>query len=277
MSKEWLAQLSATAAKQGRRTVGFQAQPRAQASAPAVARRPDTSQRGFIGAIIGSIIRWAIIAAAAGAIFVFVLSNQEHLEDPVGEQVLYGIWSLARMAPEVLSEEAAKTIDANAIYAALKPHADLLPFIVPLAAGIAITALFLPTVNAYRRRFALRFFVFLFNLALLYWALQSGWIKLDLTGEQDWIDGQSVSMNALIAWAVLLAFSFAGFRRARSSVPLPAPAAARPGTAQVPTRLAPARVTSASAPSHSAQVIAGRGPAPAIQRTVTGGSWRRPR
>jgi hypothetical protein len=277
MSKEWLAQLSASAAKQSRRPARFQAQPRPQAPAAAVARGPEVSQRGFIGAVIGSIIRWAILSAISGAIYVFILSSNEYLEDPFGERVLYGIWYLATLLPAVISEAAAQTIDANAIYDALKPHAGLLPFVAPLAIGIAITLLFLPTVNAYRRRFILRFFVLLFNLALIYWALQSGWIKLDLTGKEGWIDAQSLSMKALIAWAVLLVFSAAGARRLRPSALLPTAAPSRSGVMPATARTAAPLSGTTSIPVRAGQVIRGRGPAPAIQRTVSGGSWRRPR
>lgn len=276
MSKEWLAQLSATAAKQSRRPVRSQAQaqPRPQPSAPPVARRPEGSQRSFLGAIIGSIIRWGIISAAAGAIFVFVVAEQEYLEDSIGERVLYGIWYLATLLAGALPEEAARTVDANAIYEALKPHAGLLPFVAPLATGAAITLLFLPTVNAYRRRFGLRFFVFLFNLAILYWILQMGWIKFDLTGKDAWL--QTFSLKAVIPWAILLVFSFAGIRRGRSSVMLPTPVPSRTGTS-APGRPMPDRAPASPMAGRSVQVIAGREAGSAVQRSVSGGSWRRPR
>lgn len=274
MSKEWLAQLSATAAKQGRRPIRPQAQPRPQPSAPPVARGPEVSQRSFLGAIIGSIIRWAIISAAAGGVFVFVISDQEYLEGSIGEQVLYGIWYLATFLPGAISEEAANAVDANAIYEALKPHVGLLPFVAPLAAGAAITLLFLPTVNAYRRRFGLRFFVFLFNLAILYWVLQMGWIKLDLTGKDEWL--QAFSLKAVIPWAILLVFSFFGVRRGRPSMMLPTPVPSRPGMS-ASARSMPGRSAASPMVARSAQVIAGRGTGSAVQRSITGGSWRRPR
>jgi hypothetical protein len=242
-----------------------------------VARRSEVSQRSFFGAIIGSIIRWAILSAIAGAIHVFILSSNEYLEDPIGQRVLYGIWYLAAFLPPAVSEAAARTVDANAIYDALKPYARLLPFIAPLAIGIAITLLFLPTVNAYRRRSGLRFFILLFNLVLLYWALQSGWIKLDLTGKDGWIDAQSFSMKALIAWAVLLVFSAAGIRRVPPSALLPTPAPSRPGMGPATARTAAPRSGVSSIPARAGQVVRGRRPAPAIERTVSGGSWRRPR
>ena len=277
MSKEWLAQLSATAAQQSRRPVRFQAQPRPQAPAATVGRAPEVLQRSFLGAVIASIIRWAILAAIAGAIGVFILSSNEYLEDPIGERVLYGIWYLASFLPPAISETAARVVDANAIYDALKPYAGLLPFVAPLAVGIAITLLFLPTVNSYRRRSGLRFLFLLFNLALLYWALQSGWIKLDLTGNEGWIDAQSFSMKALIAWAVLLVLSAAGVRRVPPSALLPTAAPGRAGTMPTAARTATPRSGASSIPTRAGQVIRGRGPAPAIERTVSGGSWRRPR
>ena len=277
MSKEWLAQLSAAAAKQGRRPIRYQAPPRPQAQAAAVARAPDAPRRTFLGAIIGSIIRWAILSAIAGAIHVFILSSNEYLEDPIGDRVLYGIWYLATFLPPAISEAAAQVVDPNAIYDALKPYAGLLPFVAPLAIGIAITLLFLPTVNAYRRRSGLRFLVLLFNLALLYWALQSGWIKLDLTGKEGWIDAQSFSVKALIAWAVLLVISAAGVRGLRPSALLPTAAPGRSGVVPATARTAAPLSGTTSIPVRAGQVIHGRGPAPAIQRTVSGGSWRRPR
>jgi hypothetical protein len=282
MTNEWLAQLSATAAKQSRRPVRNQAQPRAQvqtraqAPAAAVARRSDPSRRSFLGAIIGSIIRWAILSAISGAIYIFILSSNEYLEDPIGERVLYGIWYLATFLPAAISGAASEAVDANAIYDALKPHAGLLPFVAPLAIGIAVTSLFLPTVNAYRRRFGLRFFILLFNLALLYWALHSGWIKLDLTGKDGWIDAQSLSMKALFAWIVLLIFSSVGIRRPSSAM-LPTPAPSRSGMGPATARTAAPRPGASSIPVRAGQVIRGRSAGPTIARAVTGGSWRRPR
>lgn len=276
MSKEWLAQLSATAANRHQGRPGFRVQPRPQAdtAAPTVPAA-DLPQRGFIGAIIGSIIRWVVLSAIAGAIFVFILLGDEFGQSSLGEKVLYALMSLATAAPSI-SGEVAAAIDPAAIFYALQPYADWLPFLVPLAVGIAVTLLFLPTVNAYRRRSGLRFFFFLFNLLLLYIAWINDWIGIDLTGREGWIGAQTLTVEAIIAWAVLLLLSFVRVRRGRSTMLLPTSAPVRPGRA--PARMA----TAAAPPSHAAttgraaEMIARRND-PTIQRSVSGGSWRRPR
>jgi len=276
MSKEWLAQLSATAAaKHGRGIARPQARPQAQPTAT-IDRSAGQPHRGLVGAIIGSIIRWAFISAIAGAAFVFVVSNNEYLEDSLGENVTYSIWYLFHEILPALMP--GSPIDADAIYDALKPHAGLLPFLLPFIFGAAITLLFLPTVNAYRRRSGLRFFVLLINLAVLYWAWQSGGVALDLSGREGWINGQSITLKALIPWIILLILSFVGMRRKRPAVPLPAPA--RPLMAQ-------GHATAPRIPSHAAgaatrnvsptQMMPQRQGGSPINRSVSGGSWRRPR
>jgi hypothetical protein len=281
MSKEWLAQLSATAAaKRGGLAPRPPAPSRPQPLAAAVARGPDVQRRSFIGTIIGSIIRWGIIGAIAGAIFVFVVASNEYLEDSLGDNVLYAIWYLASAVPAAISADAVAAVDANAIYDALKPHAGLLPFLAPLAFGVAVTLLFLPTVNAYRRRSGLRFFILLFNLAILYWAWRSSWIAIDLTGRKGWINSETIKLKALIPWAILLLFSFIGVRRSRSSSLQPTPAPAYP--AMAPRNAAPPRVPShaASAATRSVsptQMMPQRRGGSPIDRSVSGSSWRRPR
>ena len=134
MSKEWLAQLSAQAAQKGKvRYLMPTPPPRPQAAAaPAIDRQ--AAGRSFIGAIIGSVIRWAIFAAIAGGIAVFIISGQEELQDPLGEKVLYAIWYLASVAVAAMLPDMASAIDANAIYGALKPHAGAAAL--PGAAGV---------------------------------------------------------------------------------------------------------------------------------------------
>jgi hypothetical protein len=180
MSKEWLAQLSAQAAQKGKVRHFITIPPRQQQSAaPAIDRQ--AAGRSFIGAIIGSVIRWAIFAAIAGAIAVFIISGQEELQESVGETVLYAIWYLAAVAVPAIVPDLASAIDANGIYSALKPHAGLLPFLVPLGFGAAVTVLF-------RRRSMRaggpgpRFIVFLANLALIWFAWRANAGIFDLTG-----------------------------------------------------------------------------------------------
>lgn len=284
MSKEWLAQLSATAAKQGGRPPRPLMLSRSQPPAAAVARGPEIHRRSFIGAIIGSIIKWALISAIAGAVLVYIVTSNQYLQDSVGDKVTYTIWYLlddASIGPLILYAigpliSATPSIDANAVYEALKPHADLLPFLVPLVFGVTVTLLFLPAVNAYRRRSGARFFVLLLNLALLVWTWQSRGIAIDLSGGEDWIGSQSISLKALIPWVVLLLISFAGVRRVRPPSVQQAAAAARPGAAPVPR--VPSHAASAATRSVSpTQMMPQRRGGSPIDRSVGGGSWRRPR
>lgn len=288
MSKEWLAQLSATAAaaKRRGRASSPPAQSRPQPSA-AVARGPDIRRRGFIGAIIGSIIRWAVISAIAGAVLVFVVTNNQYLQDSVGEKVTYTIWYLlddAQTSPVLFAAlerffPAPPAIDANAVYEALKPYAGLLPFLLPLVFGVAVTLLFLPTVNAYRRRSGGRFFILLLNLAVLLWIWRSRGIALDLSGREGWFGGLSVSPKVLIPWAFLLLLSFAGWRRVRPR-PLQQTVPARSAMVQgnAPAQRVPSHAASAATRSVSAtQMMPQRRGGSPIDRSVSGSSWRRPR
>ncbi|HEX6092268.1 MAG TPA: hypothetical protein VFZ07_02890 [Dongiaceae bacterium] len=248
-----------------------------QAAAPAVDREAASS--GFIGAIFGSVIRWAIFAAIMGAIAVFIISGQEELEESVGETVLYAIWYLAAVAVPAMQPEMASAIDANGIYSALKPHAGLLPFLVPLAFGAVVTILFLPTVNARRRASGLRFLVFLANLALVWFAWRANFGIFDLTGTKDWIDTDSINLSPVIAWLVLLLISFLGRRRWQrapakpQNLARPAPVSAGIAAARKPSHAASAATRHVS----PAQRMPQRRSNSPIERSVSGGTWRRPR
>ena len=278
MSKEWLAQLSAQAAHRGKVKHLLPIPPRLQlAAAPAIDRQ--ASGRSFIGAIIGSVIRWAIFAAIAGGIAVFIISGQEELQDPLGEKVLYVIWYLASAAVAAMLPDMASAVDANAIYDALKPHIGLLPFLVPLGFGAVVTVLFLPTVNARRRASVLRFLVFLANLALIWFAWRANAAIFDLTGTKDWIDTNSISLSPVIAWLVLLLISFLGRRRWQN---LPAKpqnqSRPAPATGSIPAARKPSHAASAATRSVSpTQMMPQRRSSSPIQRTVSGATWRRPR
>jgi hypothetical protein len=279
MSKEWLAQLSAQAAQKGKvRYLMPTPPPRPQAAAaPAIDRQ--ASGRSFIGAIIGSVIRWTIFAAIAGGIAVFIISGQEELQDPLGEKVLYAIWYLASVAVAATLPDMASAIDANAIYGALKPHAGLLPFLVPLAFGAAVTLLFLPSINARRRRSGLRFIVFLANLGVIWFAWRANAAVFDLTGAKDWINTDGINPTPVFAWLVLLLISFLGGRR-RLAVPQRLQNLARPGpaTASVPAARTPSHAASAATRSVSpTQMMPQRRSNSPIERSVSGGTWRRPR
>ena len=278
MSKEWLAQLSAQAAHKGKVKYLMPTPPRPQqAAAPAIDRQ--ATDRSFIGAIIGSVIRWAIFAAIVGGIAVFIISGQEELQDPLGEKVLYAIWYLASVAVAAILPDMASAIDANAIYSALKPHAGFLPFLVPLGFGAVVTALFLPTINARRRASGLRFLVFLANLALIWFAWRANAAIFDLTGTKDWIDTNSISLSPVIAWLVLLLISFLGRRRWQNlpakpqNLARPAPASAGIAAARNPSHAAAAATRSVS----PTQMMPQRRSNSPIERSVSGGTWRRPR
>lgn len=273
MSKEWLAQLSNMAAQQGRNRPRYSAAPRPQAPpAPTVKRAPELPERGFIGAILGSIIRWAILSAIAGGLFIFIVIGDEFSGASLGERVLFGVWYVATILGEI-----GFAVDPDAIYGALQAHVNLVPFLAPLAIGAVITLLFLPTVNAYRRRAGLRFFIFLLNLLLLYVAWSNEWIVIDLTGRNGWLDAQTVTNKAIIAWAALLAVSFLRIRRVTSALPTPMPKRPAAAPARPPTRGAMSSSAIAASRSSDAAALMARRGGSAIERTVNGGSWRRPR
>ncbi|HEY7688721.1 MAG TPA: hypothetical protein VH835_08515 [Dongiaceae bacterium] len=276
MSKEWLAQLSSMAAQQGRnrpRHSPASQAPRPQAPpAPTVKRAPELPERGFVGAIIGSIIRWAILSALAGGLFIFIVIGDEFSGASLGERVLFGIWYLATILVEF-----GFAVDPDAIYGALQAHVNLVPFLAPLAIGAAITLLFLPTVNAYRRRAGLRFFIFLLNLLLLYVAWSSEWIVIDLTGRNGWLDAQTVTNKAIIAWAALLAISFLRIQRVRAALPTPAPKRQVITPYRVSARAAMSSSAIAASRSSDAAALMARRGGSVVERTVNGGSWRRPR
>jgi hypothetical protein len=278
MSKEWLAQLSAQAAQKGKVRYLIPAPTRPQQpSAPAIDRQ--AADRSFIGTIIGSVIRWAIFAAVVGAIAVFIISGQEELQESVGDTVLYAIWYLAAVAVPAMLPDMTSAIDANGIYSALKPHAGLLPFLVPLGFGAVVTVLFLPAINARRRASGLRFIVLLANLALVWFAWRANAGIFDLTGTKDWIDTDSINPSPIVAWLVLLVISFVGGRR-RLRVPGKPQDLARPAPVPggIPASRKPSHAASAATRHvNPAQMMPQRRSSSPIERSVSGGTWRRPR
>jgi hypothetical protein len=193
--------------------------------------------------------------------------------------VLYAIWYLAAVAVPGVLPDLASAIDANAIYDALKPHTGLLPFLVPLGFGAVVTVLFLPAINARRRASGLRFIVFLANLALIWFAWRANAAIFDLTGTKGWIDTGSINPAPVIAWLVLLLISFLGRRRWQDSparpqdLARPAPAAGSIPAARKPSHAASAATRHVS-PAQSMPQRRSNSP---IERSVSGGTWRRPR
>lgn len=277
MSKQWLAQLSAQAAQRGKVKHLMPTPPRPQqAAAPAIDRQG--SGRSFIGAIIGSVILWAIFAAIVGAIAVFIISGREELQESVSDTVLYAIWYLAAVAVPAMLPDRASAIDANGIYSALKPHAGLLPFLVPLGFGAVVTVLFLPAINARRRASGLRFLVFLVNLALIWFAWRTNAAAIDLTGTKGWIDTDSLDPTPVFAWLVLLLISFLGGRRLKMPERPQDLARPAPATGSIPAARKPSHAASAATRNVSpAQMMPQRRSSSPIERSVSGGTWRRPR
>jgi hypothetical protein len=277
MSKDWLAQLSAQAAQRGKARYLVPTPPRPQQNAaPAIDRQ--ASGRSFISAIIGSIIRWAILAAIAGALAVFIITGQEEVQDPLGEKVLYTIWYLAAVTLPALVSDAASAIDANGIYNALKSHTALLPFAVPLLFGGIVTLLLLPTVNARRRQSGLRHFILLGNLALIWFGLRANAEALDLTGAQGLIDTGRLNLMPLFGWLVLLLISFVG-GRGGMKLPQRPPAKSRPAPAMAAmhgTRSPGHAAAPAARTVSAAQAVARRNASP-IERSGSSATWRRPR
>jgi hypothetical protein len=267
MSKEWLAQLSATAAKR-------QATPAARPQ-PAAVRRQHASGRSLAGAVFRSIVRWSVLAAVFGAFAVYALSGEQESGQSWGDAVLNAILTLLAIHLREISGSAAEAIDPAAVYVALLPHADFLPFALPLGFGVLLTLVFLPTVNAYRRRSGLRLFILLLNVAVASFAVGGNLDAVDLTGRGAWLDADAVNFMPVWLWLALLAASFAGWRRRGTSATAPASVPRPKATFQAPA------MAGASAAGRAMAAVRAEAPArksaPTVDRLTAGGSWRRPR
>jgi hypothetical protein len=142
-----------------------------------------------------------------------------------------------------------------------------------------VTILFLPTINARRRASGLRFLVFLANLALIWFAWRANATIFDLTGTKAWINTDGINPMPVFAWLVLLLLSFVGGRR-RLKVPQRLQNLARPAPAagSIPAARTPSHAASAATRNVSpAQMMPQRRSNSPIERSVSGGTWRRPR
>ena len=125
----------------------------------------------------------------------------------------------------------------------------------------------------------LRFIVFLANLALIWFAWRANAAIFDLTGTNDWIDTDGINPVPVFAWLVLLLISFVGGRQ-RLTMPGRPQDLARPApaTGSIPAARKPSHAAAAATRHvNPAQMMPQRRSNSPIERSVSGGTWRRPR
>jgi hypothetical protein len=226
MSKEWLQKLAELSNDKGLIARARQAQQAAARSAPA---RP---RRGLAGAVIRFFFRLVVLLAAFEAAVMFAVANSQGItEEPLSYIFHYGVW--LGLGETGLYEATVRP--------ALEQLGDAAPFLAPLAAALAGTIYFLPSINAARIGNPIRFLVYIINLVF-------GW--------------------SLFGWFVALVLSLiTGLGRAAPAVATPSRSAA-PASRRAP---APTRTASAAPTARNVRV-------PTVVRSGgQAGSWIRPR
>jgi hypothetical protein len=231
MSKEWLQKLAELSNDKGLIARARQAQQAAARSAPA---RP---RRGLAGAVIRFFFRLVVLLAAFEAAVLFAVANSQGItEESLGYIFHYAVW-LGLV--DGLGETG--LYDAT-VRPALEQIGDAAPFLAPLAAALAGTIYFLPSINAARIGNPIRFLVYIINLVF-------GW--------------------SLFGWFVALVLSLiTGLGRAAPAAATPGRSAAAPASRRAP---APTRTASAAPTARNVRV-------PTVVRSDgRAGSWIRPR
>jgi len=278
MSQEWLKKLAELSndkdlVKRAQQTQqqARQAQPRRAAGA--------APRRGLFGAAFGFFFRFLLLFALAEAAAMFVVAGLEGLEnEPWGMIFHYVVWY--PLTQPILPEAAYDTLrewfqltpaDLAAFYEDIngfvQAQQDVLVFLVPVAAAMALTLFFLPAINAGRRKSPIRLVVYLANLA----------VPL-LTAE--------LGPGVIVIWLAAFVFSFVGggriFKVARLQAPAetprasPAKPAAKPATPGA--RAAPVAVSAAAMQQRAVRDSRSSSHDAVVTRQVgAGGSWIRAR
>lgn len=283
MSQEWLKKLAELSNDKDLAKRAQQMQARA---APAPKPRPaaDGPRRGLFGAAFGSFFRYLLLFAAIQAAAMIVVAGLEGIEDePWGLIYHHMVWYpltqpiLPDPVMDALREWFGVTPeDLLALYERIngfvQEQQDALVFLTPVAAALALTLFFLPSINARRRRSPIRLIIFLANLAVLVLIPEMG-------------------LGVVVVWLAAFVFSFVGGVRV-FKVPRPQPEAAamRASAAKPAARSAPAartasatRATAVAQPAGAMQQRATRESRSSSRDAVvarqigTGGSWIRAR
>ena len=283
MSQEWLKKLAELSNDKDLVKRAQQMQARV-ASAPKPRPAAGGPRRGLFGAAFGSFFRYLLLFAALQAAAMIVVAGLEGLEDePWGLIYHHAVWYplTQPILPEpvygVLREWIGVTPDdLLALYERINGFVqewqDALVFLTPVAAALALTLFFLPSINARRRRSPIRLVIFLANLAVLV-----------LIAE--------MRLGVIVIWLAAFVFSFVGGGRAFTVPKAQAPAGTpRPSDAKPSVRSATAPrtapATRAAGAGQSATGMQQRATresrsssrdAVVARQIGTGGSWIRAR
>ncbi|MGE0119505.1 MAG: hypothetical protein AB7S71_08815 [Dongiaceae bacterium] len=250
MSQEWLKKLAELSndkdlvkrAERLQRKAAQRARARQQPSAAA-------PRRSLLGAAFGHFFRFLFLIGLAQAAAMFVVAVAEGLEgEPWGMIFHYLVWDVLTQPIfppafyDLLRDGIGLTpADLGAVYVwineTIEIHQDVLVYAVPVAAALALTLFFLPSINAGRRRSPIRVLVYLANLAILVFL-------------------RAIGPGAVVVWLAAFVFSFAGGGTGRVSRPAPSPAPAQPERV--------ARPVPASRPAASAGGTVERAARPAV-------------
>src|SRR5262249_27874163 len=172
---------------------------KAQRAAP---RQGGNPQRSLLGAAFGHFFRWLFLFALAEAAAMFVVSASEGLSGESWGYIFHYVVWYALTQPILPAEAYAALqdwfgltpVDLSAFYDRINPfiqeQQDALVYSVPVAASLAGTLFFLPSIHARRRRSRVRFLVWLANWAVVFLAMP-------------WRAG-------VIVWLAAFVFSFGG-------------------------------------------------------------------
>lgn len=283
MSQEWLKKLAELSNDKDLLKRAQQMQARA-AQAPKPRPAAGGSRRGLFGAAFGSFFRYLLLFAAIQAAAMIVVAGIDGLEnEPWGLIYHHVLWYplTQPIFPDAVYDAlrewfGVRPDDLLAVYerisGVIQQHQDALVFLTPIAAALALTLFFLPSINAGRRRSPIRLVIFLANLAVFV-----------LIGE--------MRLGVIVIWLAAFVFSFVGgggaFTAPRAQAPAGTPRQAEAKQAARSTaaaRTAPAvRAAAAAQPAAGMQQRATRESRSSSRDAVvarqigTGGSWIRAR
>lgn len=274
MSQEWLKKLAELSNDKELVKRAQQMHARA-AQAPKPRPAAGGSQRGLFGAAFGAFFRFLLLFAAIQAAAMIVVAGLEGLEnEPWGLIYHHVVWY--PLTQPILPEPVVGILwewfgvtptDLLTFYERIndfiQKYQDALVFLTPIAAALAATLFFLPSINAGRRRTPIRLAVYLANIAVF-----------ALIGE--------FGPGVLVIWLAAFVFSFVGGAGRRpKAVRATAPAEPVRASRPAPATRAMTQVRPTPAPVAQQRQARDSRPAvrePAVSRRVGGGgSWVRAR
>jgi hypothetical protein len=249
MSQEWLKKLAELSNDKDLVKRAERLQRKAAQRAPMRQSSVTAPRRSLLGAAFGHFFRFLFLIGVAQAAAMFIVAVAEGLEGESWGMIFhYLVWYVLTQPIfppafyDLLRDWIGLTSgDLGAVYVwineTIEIHQDVLVYAVPVAAALALTLFFLPSINAGRRRSPIRVLVYLANLAIIVFL-------------------GTIGPGAVVLWFAALVFSFAGGGRGRASRPAPPPAPAQPERA--------ARPVPASRPAASAGGTVERAARPAV-------------